>query len=658
MKNLALIILLLFSHITTAGKDIPKDSQDRAQGMADVVNKQMGSGESIRRFASAPLTSDQKMTTLDGKSEFDFTMKCEASEQFLKLMVQPKGNGNVVLRTINQDTTMDGSYDTVMTPNMEMSGICSNGFLSCTDPKNGEGCTNYKWSTTPAGMIIPTKAPISELGGCYCIANDCGSNLAWNNLDIILRDLGTGAAGALTAFNPFYTVTDLQIKDVVVTASGSNGESCSAATGTGSNPSDLKNANYKANPASLNADGYASSKSNVWYNNISNHMADTSFKVNSCTIQRTVQQDKADIYDIIGLDSGSSTSGGFYIYDHETARIVLGKEGNNYWKGSCAYFNEKTAFYVKRPDRIKSATLKKAFYDDWIQLSLNGGHVWNGPYGTWTDIGSNVPGNCELGVSWKQDIHVDFTHQIDKPGKYNFDVRVEVSGKGEGYIVGEIKVNNKCEILDDYISNTCQHLQTNKDCTLLEEVVDGVTTYRNGHSTGLSPLPSSAGVFCGVNQVRDWFTKQRKYQCKDKGSDFDEGIKRAEYIKDSLQPDGKYQDKRKLNSGEFVFDNGKVTTFNYNGSSCINSCKTKKKRPASEIALESPTNSKQVEDDAYDYFYYECINDTVCPAGTGETIIKSCGCLNDFNEAAAAMQVLRMAGQDMICSDGTRGLLE
>jgi hypothetical protein len=48
----------------------------------------------------------------------------------------------------------------------------------------------------------------------------------------------------------------------------------------------------------------------------------------------------------------------------------------------------------------------------------------------------------------------------------------------------------------------------------------------------------------------------------------------------------------------------------------------------------------------------------VCPAGDGEEIITDCQCVNEFAEAAAIMQTLRLGAQDMICSDGTKKLLE
>ncbi|EPO2959878.1 hypothetical protein ACT7TO_002890 [Vibrio cholerae] len=662
MKQWLALSICLVSFVAFGKQTIPQDSQDRAKSMAQSVNQQMGSGENIRRFAANPLTTDDQMSTFDGKKNFDFKLQCKGSNKFLNMMVQPKSNGNLTLRTIQQDTSMNGEFDTVLTPNYEMTGICSNGFLKCDNPATGEGCTSYKWTASSNAMLGTIKVPLSDMGGCYCISGSCGSNLAWNNLDLVLKDLAVGASSALSQINPFYTITDVKVQDVTVSVSGSNGGSCSAATADGVGGTqelkDIANANYQSNPQKLTTDGYAAANSNTWYNNIQNSMKNQDYTTSQCSIKRHLNYDRVTIEDIIALDSGSSSSGGVYIYDDETARIVLGREGDNYWAGHCKYYTERTSFYIKRPELIRSAVLKKAYFDDWIQVSLNGSHIWNGPYGNWTSIGSPVPGACELSTSWRQNINKNFTNLFTKEGRYSFDVRVEVSGNGEGYVVGEVKVNPKCEMLDDVITNGCRAQQEDKDCTLLEEVVDGVTTFRNGHSTGLSPLPSNGGVYCGQPQIRDWFERKRTYQCKSNSNvNWSEGIKRVESVKSTINDDGDFVDRRTEKNGNIIYENGKVDFFDMGSNSCIKSCKTRKKRPAPEIALESPTSDKQVTDDAYDFFYHQCTTDDVCPTGTDEEIVKDCGCLNDFSEAAAAMQVLRLVGKDMICSDGTRGKL-
>lgn len=59
---------------------------------------------------------------------------------------------------------------------------------------------------------------------------------------------------------------------------------------------------------------------------------------------------------------------------------------------------------------------------------------------------------------------------------------------------------------------------------------------------------------------------------------------------------------------------------------------------------------------SYNFYYHQCTKDNVCPAEPGETVVKACQCLDEFADAAAIMQIIRQAGQDMICSSGeTKG---
>ncbi len=88
---------------------------------------------------------------------------------------------------------------------------------------------------------------------------------------------------------------------------------------------------------------------------------------------------------------------------------------------------------------------------------------------------------------------------------------------------------------------------------------------------------------------------------------------------------------------------------------CINMCKTRKAKTTPDMSIsgqvDKNNNAGVVK---YDNFYYECDTGNTCPSGPGEEIVKACQCLNEFAEASAIMQVMRQAGQDMICTSGTQ----
>ncbi|EJE4158617.1 hypothetical protein M3919_003852 [Vibrio parahaemolyticus] len=686
MRLLLLLSALVVSSVTLGKTTISQESQDKAKQMADVVNQKMGSGEEIRRFASTPLTSDAQLSTFDGNTKFDFSLQCKGTNRFLNMMVQPRNNGNVVLRTIQQDTTMDGKYDTIQTPNYEMSGICSNGFIKCANPATGEGCVSRQWVTNDSALLATKVVPLSDLGGCYCISGKCGSNLTWSNLDLILRDLSMGAANTLSQVNPFFAITDVKVQDVSVTISGSNGTSCSAATADGVSGTpemqEVANANYKKNSQKLTQDGYAAADNNVWYKNIKDRVGNNNQVNRSCKITRHLDYEDLKLEDVIALDSGSVSGGGIYTIDNNTVRIVLGRESSkepifSYKKQKCEHSDghqicewwtepakfsnsvEKVSFFLKRPEMIESAVIQKTNFDGFMQILLNGDVLWNGPFGDWTDKTGFPSIRTEEPIGLNKELNKDFLPSLSDVGNHEFKVRLSVVENGSGYAVGTIKTKDLCVIKDDLMMNECRVEQDDEDCTLLEEVVDGVTTFRNGHSTGLSPMPSKGRNLCGQDQVRDWWERKRTYKCNtDYNADWDEGIKRVNTVKTTINEEGKYTDRITYNDGNVVYKNDKVDFFDMNSSSCIKSCKVRKKRPAPEIALNSPTSDSQRTDDAYDYFYYQCSTDDVCPSGDGEEVMKACGCLNDFSEASAAMQVLRFVGKDMICSNGERGQLE
>ncbi len=645
MKALLPFLLIAVSSFALADSvKIDEESKEVANSIyQDVKNSSMGNAQGLKDQGSA-LLSDSNLSTLDGNTEIDFTLQCQSNNTFLEVMAQPLSNGNAIIHHVKQDTTMDGEIDSILTLNATASGICSNGFLYCSDPKNNTGCTSYKWKTTTSGKVTTEIVPITELGGCYCINSSCGSS-TWNNLSIILNNLATGAAATLTEYNPFYAITKIEQQDTSALVKGVNTGSCSDST----EAEDIHNKNYINNPGQLTTDGYASAENDEMFNLIANSDSNLNYDTQQCQIKRYINVDEATIEDIVTFDAGSSSDGGAYISDAETVTLVLGKIGDDYLSGRCFYYVNDTYFYIRRPELIKSATLIRANFDDWVQLHINGNHVWNGPYGTWAGYDENVPGKCELGRTWDFYPNVSFKNLLTTEGRYNFRVRTEVDGEGESYMYAEIKAAPYCAVTADGYTNSCEALQKDPDCTLLEEKVDGVTTFTNGYSTGLFPITSSSSdLYCGKTVARDWWIKKRTYQCQSEPANWEDAFIRAENVQNTLDEEGTFTDIQKQGD-EWQQSSGNVTTFEFEGGYCAPSCKTRKQVNKQEITLSS------IAETAYEYFYYECDSSNVCPSGDDEEVITACSCINEFNEAATALQSLRLANEDMICSSGSEG---
>ncbi|MER1676813.1 conjugal transfer protein TraN, partial [Enterobacter cloacae] len=143
------------------------------------------------------------------------------------------------------------------------------------------------------------------------------------------------------------------------------------------------------------------------------------------------------------------------------------------------------------------------------------------------------------------------------------------------------------------------------------------------------------------------------YRCNRKTDfNFDKIIERKAYIDKTVTP-GDYKDKM-FNNGKVSYGAGELFWPDMpKVGDCINMCKTRKPKQTPDMAVSGQVDKNNKPGVIkYDNFYYECDATNKCPAEPGEEVIKACQCLNEFAEASAIMQVIRQAGQDMICSSG------
>jgi hypothetical protein len=374
-------------------------------------------------------------------------------------------------------------------------------------------------------------------------------------------------------------------------------------------------------------------------------------------MQRVVPLDEVNANSIVEFVAGS---GGSVSCGNGCIRLTLGTVGNDYWQGHCSYFQEHASFNVYRPDRIRSATLVRAKYDDWMQVTMNGVPIWNGPRGTWNSTGP-VPGPCELDSSWDQYPNVNFTSLLTTPGIVDFGTRTEVSGNGEGFALVELQLDTECKVLPDQITDTCLALAADSTCDLEEEKVDGVTTFDNFASTGLVPIAQSltlTGSTCSPVVVRPWFRKNRTYNCKNQTTyNFDDAMKRKAYVTANATA-STYADQRKDHAaGNTVTTTGPMNTTAMSNlisvNPCTHVCKTQISRPGNDAAVNGVVQDSRVSTPSNSFAYHQCNANDECPLEAGESIVQGCSCINDWAEAASIMQIMRMAGSDVICSSGT-----
>lgn len=166
--------------------------------------------------------------------------------------------------------------------------------------------------------------------------------------------------------------------------------------------------------------------------------------------------------------------------------------------------------------------------------------------------------------------------------------------------------------------------------------------------------PSVCKKTCSQDICVNWWEKRRTYLCTGDPFDFTDAKRRMTKIKQTTAETGgkaSYIDERK-GGDRWIQDQGMFDVGPYEQPGvCQKACKTKKEDLDTQAGLGRVPSEGRVVQTTSVFYYYECKND-VCPAKEGETIVKDCQCLNDFAEATAIIQTLRMTSQDLICSDG------
>jgi hypothetical protein len=201
-------------------------------------------GMNTRMFVPS-MSENAPMKTLDGSKEFNAKLLCPGSSKFMEIFVQPSASGDLVNVIVSQDIDMNGTTDYSFSVPFAISGACANGVMSCT-PGTWNNCQAYKWTSEEDGKVSLAVTEITNLGGCYCINSSCGSNLVWNNLPVVLRSLGGGAAGAIHSRNSRIVISDVKIEGTLARYYGQNTRNCSTA-----NPSDSNLETYYATPGNI-----------------------------------------------------------------------------------------------------------------------------------------------------------------------------------------------------------------------------------------------------------------------------------------------------------------------------------------------------------------------------------------------------------------------
>lgn len=619
--------------------------EDRAKAAADAARAKSADSQALQRNYLTPGLAGQPIATVDGSSSFTPNIACQKSATFMEVLVQPVATGDLGKVQIGRDMDLDGVIDATINLPIPVSGICSNGVISC-QPGSWAQCHYYRWDVDAARALTLTEVEMPALAGCYCLNNSCGTNLAWSNMSSVLTDLGGGMIGALTSNDARIGISQAVINGPTIRYVGAQSTACAA------DPS-LPQTGYRANPAIMVGDAASAAGSSKLFEILSSSPIGTGTvqETRVCAIERQITVDGVTIDDVISrLAGGYST-----IVSPGSVDFLLGSPRDDSLDGGgCRLFDFRMTLHVDKPDRITSAMLSTVFFDDWIQLRIDGNLVYSDP-GSWISPGL-PPSGCERGRTWYAFPGTDLKPYFTA-GDHEIWLRVAVGGQGEASAQIHVDVDESCKTIEQII-DTCGALAANPKCKIAGETVDGVETFRNGVKTGLNPLPQTrifGTMTCPLEVTRDFFKKDRSYKCEiDTGTLPAPDTSRGAYIIDHStetlladrikRADGSYAE---TSRGFELPDRGSV-------AACEPICKTRAPRDNVGAAPAGVVGSQQNAPTGYDTFYHACTGESVCPLGPGEELVSGCGCLDDFPEAVVMMQTVRLAGADLVCTDTAR----
>ena len=194
-------ILLLAASALAPAPLSAQTVEDRARAAAEASRAKTSDSDAIQQNYLTPGLAGQPISTVDNSRTFNPNIACQKTATLLELIAQPAATGDIGTLRISRDKDLDGTVDQTLTLPVPVSGICANGVVSC-QPGTWNQCKSFKWDVASGGDLKLAQVDLTDLAGCYCINNSCGSNLVWGNMASVLKDLGGGVIGALTTADP------------------------------------------------------------------------------------------------------------------------------------------------------------------------------------------------------------------------------------------------------------------------------------------------------------------------------------------------------------------------------------------------------------------------------------------------------------------------
>ena len=606
--------------------------EDAASAIYGATSGNYDSTGSFENNVSKPITSSNTpMYTLDGSKSFNAQLTCPSTSSFLEISVIPSATGDLSA-TVRQDTNFDGILDYVYSPPFNLSGVCSNGVVSC-DSGTWLNCKYYLWTAGGNFQTTLQPASITELGGCYCVNQSCGAS--YSDYSTVLKDIGGGAAGAIQKVDARFAITDAKIVGDTISYHGQDSAGCATTSSASSNGLQAFYTNQDNSGLTTASDSEILNQmkdtSSAYYN-VKQSFDNSSSGVfaANCNIKRVITI-KTETYSV----TGSSPSPGSLCVDHYLyARIfengfdyhlqILDTGPGNEPHNGC----DSGGGGIDGWHTLEVITLPKKASS--LYFCVNGSGCSPGP------------SNC-VSIAGAQTAVLTCGDSGTQSPSYNYNYDIQYK---EDFIV---------ESIDD----KCVTLAADADCKLRKETIDGVIIYSNFNPTGKTSS-NTCQTFTGVEShdiCREWWTDTKEYLCYGQKTDFDfsEVKERGKTVLRSSVQAGStllYDDYRKDGSGGY--STSKEAMKLYDSASydnCVKVCKIRAPKTDTQAGMSGTTADYRTGISGYDVFYKKCSNG-LCPLDTvaGEELLADCACPDDFAEAASIMSALEEASKDILCS--------
>ena len=682
MRRIPILLLTVFFVICSvlsfaANKPTFSSGLSTGNSAGEYANQRLGSKSALKSHILTPASSGGKvqMHSLNGQNPFSASVSAPSGKKILEILIHPSSTGDLSPVYVYENTGSGDKYNYSYTIPFAVSGICANGVVRC-DPGTWSHCKYYRWITNSNGDVLLQEQLSTDFGGCYCINDSCGYNLASNNLSIVLKDIGGGAVGAVMASGNYkMTVSGVNVNSADIIYYGQIIKDTDAPQP--SNYSSPDTSQYEWQTGSTNPSSYYSGTNGGYL-----------FAAAGST-ENGEKTNPDSMYNLIAT-SGETQKNPIEQKTCYIKRIVdITKHINNYYTG---VDGDGTKFDTSQCADIDMCQTNNGTRTCRCKLPPTGG------------------GYCGCGYSFNYNINGKWEFSAYSPDDYNFIIKINgktykttggcyttggtnpysgtYSGVTNGSIFAAIGNGGGCnghptasfyafiqrkawDTVSSYIDDQCKAYENNDNCTLRDEWVDGIRTWNNYASTGLTPVGQVCKTFNGWTShtfCYNWWTKERVYICKTKGYNFDKAKQRATTIINSTADANvmststlgsvNYQDYRSDN-GSWGYHNGSMTIpLAGSKQGCMFVCKVRV--PVQDTQAYSGTNTSQYRSiNSYAFDYRKCADNNgsyTCPynSSKGETVVTNCQCIDEFAEAATIMNTLENAGKDIICSSGVR----